>query len=182
VLTAAGVGLIGVFALSAFFNYVYDWTFFSTASVLLAIFGTIGIVFLALIDRHWQFNPAENGINALDIFGSVLLLFAALIIVAMATALSSRFSMVVTLSACIGVFLLGLISDYAFGQHADAHLWARIGRYAIPNLQIFWISDAIYEGSEVSLQYIGISGAYAACYTAGILALAVALFQKRQVG
>ncbi|HEX40689.1 MAG TPA: hypothetical protein ENN81_01335 [Phycisphaerales bacterium] len=182
VIAAAGVGLLAVFVLSAFFNYVYDWIFFSTASVLMAVFATIAIVFLALIDRNWQFNPAENGIHSLDIFGSVLLLFAALIIVALATALSSRFNMVVTLSACIGVFLLGLISDYAFGRFADEHLWARIGRFVVPNLQVFWISDAIYEGSEVSLQYIGISGAYALCYTLGILALAIALFQRRQVG
>ncbi len=182
VITAGGVALIGVFILSAFFNYVYDWTFFSTASVLMAVFAAVSIIFLALIDRNWQFNPAENGIHSLDIFGSVLLLFAALIIVAMAVALSSRFNMVVTLSACIGVFLLGLISDYVFGRFADQHIWARIGRFVVPNLQVFWISDAIYEGSHVSLHYIGITGAYAACYALGILALAIALFQKRQVG
>jgi len=179
-MAAAAVGL--VFLLSAFFNYAYDWKFSSTAIVLTAIFATLAIVFLSFIDRNWQFNPQENGINALDVAGSVLLLLAAIIIVALAVAFSARFNIVVTLSACLGIFLLGLISDYTFGRFAETHLWARIGRFLVPNLQVFWISDAIYEGSEVPLKYIMISASYALCYTTAILLLAIALFQRRQVG
>jgi ABC-type Na+ efflux pump permease subunit len=177
---ALAVGLACL--LSAFFNYAYDWKSTSTGMVLLAIFGTIGIIFLTFIDRDWKFNPANNKINALDIYGSVLLFLAALIIAALAVALSTRFNIVVTLSACVGIFLLGLISDWAFGSLAKSHLWAKICYFAIPNLQIFWISDAIYEGSAVPFKYVLISASYALCYTAGILALAVALFQRRQVG
>jgi len=176
--TAAGAALL----LSAFLNYSYDWKFSSTAIVLAAIFATISIVFLAFMDRNWKFNPSNNGINAVDIYGSVLLLLAAIIIVALAVAFSTRFNVVVTLSACIGIFLLGLISDYAFGRFAETSLWAKVGRFIVPNLQVFWISDAIYEGSTVPLKYILITGAYAVCYAAGILSLAVALFQRRQVG
>lgn len=182
VLSSAAFVVGGSMLLSAFFNYAYDWKFSSTAIVLAAIFATLAIVFLALIDRNWQFKPQDNGLNAVDIYGSVLLLMAALIIVALAVALSSRFNIVVTLSACIGIFLLGLVSDYAFGRFADTQLWARIGRFLIPNLQIFWISDAIYEGSKVPLRYVAIGASYALCYTAAILALAIALFQRRQVG
>jgi len=187
VVGTAGAVVAASFLLSAFFNYVYDWRISSTAVVLTGIFATSGIVFLSFIDRNWQFNPRENGINAVDIYGSVLLLLAAIIIVALAVALSVRFNIVVTLSACIGIFLLGLVSDYTFGNLAEkqffgAEILATIGRYLVPNLQIFWISDAIYEGSEVPLKYIIISASYALCYTIAILALAVALFQKRQVG
>jgi ABC-type transport system involved in multi-copper enzyme maturation permease subunit len=178
VLVIAGLA----FLLSAFLNYTYDWKFSSTAIILIAIFATFGIAFLSFIDENWQFNPKENGLNALDIYGSLLLLLATIIIVALAVALSARFNIVVTLSACIGVFLLGLISDYVFGRFADTHLWAKIGRFLVPNLQIFWISDAIYEESVIPLKYIIISAAYALCYTTAILSLAVALFQKRQVG
>jgi len=182
VMGAAGVGVIAVVLLSAFFNYTYDWKFSSTAMVMAGVFATLIIIFLALIDRNWKFNPAENKLNAVDIYGSVLLLMAAIIIVALALALSCRFNIMVTLSACLGIFLLGLVSDYVFGRFADAHLWAQIGRYLVPNLQIFWISDAIYEGSKVPFRYVLTGASYALCYTAAILALAVALFQRRQVG
>lgn len=182
VLSAAIVSIIAVILLSALFNYIYDWKFTSTATVLTGVFATLTIIFLAFIDRNWQFNPQENKLSTVDIYGSVLLLLAAIIIVALAIALSSRFNIVVTLSVCIGIFLLGLVSDYAFGRFAEAHLWARIGRFLVPNLQIFWISDAIYEGSTIPMKYLAIGASYALCYTGAILALAIALFQRRQVG
>jgi ABC-2 type transport system permease protein len=182
VIATAGIIVIAVFLLSAFFNYAYEWKFSSTAIVLTGIFATLGIVFLVFIDKQWQFNPKDNAISAVDIYGSVLLLLAAIIIVALAVALSSRFNIVVTLSCCIGIFLLGLVSDYAFGRFAQTQLWAKIGRFLVPNLQIFWISDAIYEGSQVPGKYILITASYALCYTTAILALAIALFQRRQVG
>ena len=182
VIATAGVVLVAVFLLSAFFNYAYEWKFSSTAIVLTGIFATLGIVFLIFIDNRWQFNPKGNAINAVDVYGSLLLLLASIIMVALAVALSSRFNIVVTLSACIGIFLLGLVSDYAFGRFAETQLWAKIGRYLVPNLQIFWISDAIYEGSQVPVKYIMITASYALCYTTAILALAIALFQRRQIG
>lgn len=187
VISAAAIAITAAFLLSAFFNYVYDWKFSSTAIVLLAVFATLGMVFLYFIDRNWQFNPQNNGINALDVYGALLLLLAAYIIVALAVAFSARFNIVVTLSACIGIFLLGLVSDYAFGRFADAYIWARVGRFLVPNLQIFWISDAIYESGEdsqivVPLKYVLISATYTICYTTAILLSGIALFQKRQVG
>ena len=182
VMSATAAVVILTFLLSAFFNYAYDWRFSSTAVVLAGTFATLSIVFLYFIDRNWQFNPQGNGINALDVYAAILLLLAAIIIVALAVALSARFNIVVTLSACIGVFLLGLISDYTFGRLAETKIWAKIGRFLVPNLQVFWISDAIYEGSTVPLKYIIIGASYALCYTAAILCLAIALFQRRQVG
>jgi len=98
------VSTVIVLLLSAFFNYIYDWKFSSTAIALAGVFATLTIVFLTFIDRNWQFNPKENGLNAVDIYGSVLLLLATMIIVALAIALSARFNIVVTLSVCIGIF------------------------------------------------------------------------------
>lgn len=178
--SAIGVVLLTLL-LSAFFNYAYDWKFSSTAIVVAAILATGVMVFLVFIDRNWQFNPAGNGIARLDVAGSILLFLGAVIIAALAVALSARFNTVVTLSACIGVFLLGLVSDYLFGLF-QTHAWAKVARAVVPNLQVFWISDAIYEGSVVPLKYILISGLYTVCYASAILGVAVAIFQKRQVG
>ena len=179
--SAAGVIILTSF-LSAFFNYVYDWRFTATAVVLGSIFATLAMIFLLFIDPNWQFNPYGNGINALDVYGSVLLLLAAIVIAALAVAFSARFNIIITLSACVGIFLLGLISDYTFGRFAETHIWAKIGRFLVPNLQIFWISDAIYEGSQVPLKYIVITASYALCYAIAILSIAIAVFQRRQVG
>ncbi len=182
VLGSSGVVLAAVILLSAFFNYAYDWKFSSTAVVLTGILGTLAIVFLCFIDREWKFNPANNRINMDDIYGAILLLLGATVMVALAVALSARFNIVVTLSACIGIFLLGLVSAYVFARFEDVYLVAKIGKYLAPDLQVFWISDAIYEDNPVPAKYIAIAGSYTLCYTGGILALAIALFQRRQVG
>ncbi len=183
--TVIGAGALTVgltFVLSTFFNYAYDWKFSSTAVLLGALFATSSISVLCFMDRSWQFNPGENGINTLDIYGSVLLFLAAVIIAVLAIALSTRFNIIVTLGVCVGIFLLGLVSDYVFGRLADTYLWAKICYFIVPNLQIFWISDAIYEGSEVSAGYLFAAAFYAVCYAGAILLLAIALFQRRQVG
>jgi len=178
---SAGAAVL-TFALTALFNYIYDWKFSSTAMVLASVFATIGIVFLAFFDRDWQFNPSKNSISLTDVYASVLLLFGVMSIIALAVALSVRFNMAVTLAGCVGFFMMGLVSDYAFGRFADQNILAKIAYYAVPNLQVFWVSDAIYEGSEIPGKYILIGALYAICYTIGILSLAVALFQRRQVG
>jgi ABC-type transport system involved in multi-copper enzyme maturation permease subunit len=182
VIVAAAVSIVFVFLLSAFFNYSYDWKFTSTAVILLAVFATLSITFLFFIDRNWKFNPADNKINQLDVYGSVLLLLAAIIISAIAVAFSTRFNVAVILSFCIGIFLLGLVTDYVFGRLAPGSLWARFFYYVIPNLQVFWIADGIYEGSRVSLNYVLMVAGYTTCYTVAVLSLATALFQRRQVG
>jgi ABC-2 type transport system permease protein len=182
VISAAAGAAVATLLLTAFLNYFYDWKFSSTAIVLGSLFITFALVFLSFIDRDWQFNPAENRFNAFDIYASVLLLLAVVIIVALAIAFSTRFNIVVTLGCCIGVFLLGLVSDYAFGRFAEVHLWARIGRVIVPNLQVFWISDAIYEANPVPAKYILIASSYAVCYSGAALFCAIAFFQRRQVG
>jgi len=181
VLGSAIVVVVATVLLSAFFNYAYDWKFTSTAVVIGAILATLALVFLILIDRDWQFNPAKNGINKLDVYAAILLFMAAVVIGAVAVAISARFNVIVTLSACIGVFLLGLTSDWIFGRYAGTHLWAFVGRCLVPNLQVFWISDGIYENSAITFRYILSSASYALTYTAGVLAVAIAIFQRRQI-
>jgi len=183
VITSAAITIGLSLAITAFLNYSYDWKFTSTAIVLISIFATMTIVFLLLIDRNWKFNPAGNGINSFDIYGSILLLIALFILTAAALMFSARFNVLVTLSCCIGLFLLGLISDYVFGRFAESHLWAKIGKILVPSLQVFWISDAIYEqSSKITVGYIASCGIYGVLYTTAFILIAIALFERRQVG
>ena len=171
------------FAITAFLNYSYDWKFTSTVIILTSIFATMAIVFLIFIDRNWKFNPAGNGINSLDVYASILLLIALFILTAAALMFSARFNILVTLSCCIGLFLLGLISDYVFGRFAETHIWAKIGKVIVPSLQVFWISDAIYEQtSKITPEYVASCGIYGLIYTTAFILIAIALFQRRQVG
>jgi ABC-type transport system involved in multi-copper enzyme maturation permease subunit len=182
VVTAAGVAVLAAFLITTFLNYVYGWNFPSTAIVLLTVFTAFGVLFLFFVDREWKFNPAQNKFESFDIIASALLLLALFMLIALAILFSTRFNEVITLTFCVGFFLLGLISDWVFGRFSDQHFWAKIGAVLTPNLQVFWVSDAIYESQSVPLDYLLIASVYSVLYTAGILAFAVAFFQRRQVG
>jgi len=182
VVVAGGVAILATLIITVFLNYVYEWNFPATGVILGAIFMGFGVLFLFFVDREWKFNPAENNFKAFDIIASILLLFAVYVLVSLAVLFSTRLNEVLTLTCCIGVFLLGLISDWVFGRFADTHIWAKIGSILTSNLQIFWVSDAIYETGTIPTRYLTLAASYTVLYIAGILALAVASFQRRQVG
>ncbi|MBE0534246.1 MAG: ABC transporter permease subunit [Phycisphaerae bacterium] len=182
VIVTALVVLTVTLLVTAFLNYTYDWPFGATGIVNLAILSTLGIFFLTVVDKEWKLNPAENHIELFEIYGSILLFMAVIIIVALAVMFSTRMNLVLTLVCCTSAFLIGLISDYMFGRFAETALWAKVGKVIVPNFQVFWISDAIYEGAAVPARYLLIGVVYAVLYSAGILMLAIAFFQKRQVG
>jgi len=161
-----------------------------TAAVALAHY--ICTLALLMTTRHGVLEAATDTHDwpVIATVGAVVLLALLLtaflnyiyVLVALAIAFSTRLNVVLTLACCVGAFLLGLISDYVFGRFVQTHFWARLGHILVPNLQVFWISDAIYEGSSIEPYYLLISALYALLYTAGILLIAIALFQKRQVG
>lgn len=196
VMAAGGGAILLTFILTAFFNYTYDWNFPATGITVAAITLSIGVLFLSIVDDEWNINPAGNQFTAFDIYASLLLWLALITLVALAVLFSTRFNVVVTLTCCVGVFLLGLISDWVFGRFAARNLsdpayeltdqigiiLARIGTVVVPNLQIYWVSDAIYETGVVPAPYLLVALGYTALYTAGILAIAIALFQRRQIG
>jgi ABC-2 type transport system permease protein len=182
VIVIAAITILGTLLISAFLNYFYDWKFSATGVVVAAIFVTLGMAFLYFIDPSWKFDPAHNGFTSFDVYASILLFMGALTILSVAVALSTRFNILVTLACCIGVFMLGLISDYIYGQLADKHSWAIVGRAVVPSLQVFWVSDAILEGTTVTAGYVASVGVYTACFSGAMLLIAIGLFQKRQIG
>lgn len=182
VIGLGGGALLASITVSALLNYFYDWKFTSTAITLLTLSTSLVVLVLCFIDPQWQFNPQDNKFEIFDVLASLLLLQAIIIIIVIAIMFSTRFNIVVTLSSCVGIFLLGLTNDYFFGRAAQTQIWAKIMRTIIPNFQIFWISDAIYEGTTVPLSYIFISTSYLVFYVIAVLFLSIALFHRRQVG
>ena len=181
VITAGIVTIAGAIILATLMNYISDWSFTASAVSFTAMIATVFLVMLYFLDKHWQLNIKGNGLEILDAYSSILIFIAVMVMISVAILFSTRFHLIGTLLMCILVFMLGLISDYIFGRYAGVHLWAKIGRLVTPDLQVFWISDAIYQGSKIPITYIYTALCYAACYIVGILALAAASFQQRQI-
>jgi hypothetical protein len=52
----------------------------------------------------------------------------------------------------------------------------------VPNLQLFWPADALTQGHAIPAWHLGWVAAYALAMVTAALALAVVLFQSRDVG
>jgi hypothetical protein len=93
-----------------------------------------------------------------------------------------------TLMVCAAAFLAGLVSEYFLGARvaglADGPL-ALVLRplyVALPNLQAFWMADALTQGATISVRYLLTASLYAAAMIGALVSLAVLLFQRRDVG
>ena len=74
------------------------------------------------------------------------------------------------------------LSDFAEGQESLKHQSLRTVRAIVPNFQVLWLADALTQDRKIPRDYAARATAYAACLTVGILGLAVALFDRREVG
>ena len=190
------VGGLLALAASAWANYFYRWPFNSTAVGTLAGTLVVGWGLVLLLSKQWGFQSPATDFSGQMMLGLLLVLQAVLIIAAAAIAASTRLKQVMTLVACAALFLLGVVSDSVFGRfvHDQSPLTAEgwlsfAGRsagaaayYLIPNLQFLAPADALILGNPFSAAYILAVSGYAALYIVALLAVAVALFQTREVG
>ena len=178
-------GLLGSMALSIIVggcaNFFFNKNFAST-SVGAAI-PIITLVFLVLcfFDKELNIQRFGGGIDWNLAKAGVLVCFAVFMLGALATALSTRVGTMMNVVLCFAVFMLGLLSDYMFGELAQVNMLARIAYGILPNLQIFWLADALTMDRVIPIGYILHSMAYAVLYQVAIVSLAVVAFSAREL-
>ncbi len=72
--------------------------------------------------------------------------------------------------------------DYAFNRWTEVNPWAIAGWGVIPNVQSFWLVDAVTQNQKIPPNHVALLAVYALVQVAGFLALAVFLFQRREIG
>jgi ABC-2 type transport system permease protein len=178
-----GGGIAAGYALAGFGNFFLRRPFVSNAVFGIVIFTTVAafVIFNFTVQKQTLGQNAEVNWNLLP--AGILILFALWVLAAIALACSTRLDMIATLSICTGVFLLGLMSDYFFGQRAAHGGWWASALYSlVPNWQLFWLADAIDAGkSTFHWDYVGKAFGYAACYAGAALAVGAALFEEREL-
>jgi ABC-type transport system involved in multi-copper enzyme maturation permease subunit len=170
------------YAAGGFSNYFLRRNFTSDALMALVVLITLGAAIMfsggAVVDRageahnvDWRLIPA-----------TVLIFLALLLLASVALACSTRLDIIPTLAVCTGVFLLGLISDYLFGQRAEQGSWWAAALYAaVPNWQLFWMADALDGTNSIPWSYVGKAAGYVAAYLGAMLALALLMFEDRDL-
>ncbi len=115
-------------------------------------------------------------------FGANVLIFLALTVLgAIALALSIRLPLIPTVVVLSALFLTGLASDHLVGRFRHEQVWAALLYYLLPNWQHFWAGDAVTMDVAIPAVHVARVAAYAAVYTLGVLALAMAAFETAEL-
>jgi len=185
-LAAVGIfslGMIAAYALGGFSNFFLRRPFVSDAVFALVITVTLAAFVIFSFTKQMQSVNEMAQVDWRLVPAAVLVLFALWILAALALACSTRFDMIPTLAICSAFFLVGLMSDYFFGRPAERGSWWGTVLYTmIPNWQNFWLADALDSGkSTFHWGYVSKALAYVFCYVGAALAVAVTLFEDREL-
>jgi ABC-type transport system involved in multi-copper enzyme maturation permease subunit len=178
-----GGGIILAYLLGGFSNFFLRRPFVSDAVFALVITVTLAAAAIALFTKQAQSLGTASYVDWRMVPAAVLILFALWILAALALAASTRLDTIPTLAICSAFFLVGLMSDYLFGRPAEQGSWWGTVLYTlVPNWQNFWLADALDSGqSTFHWGYVSKAFLYAACYIGAALAVAVTLFEEREL-
>lgn len=73
-------------------------------------------------------------------------------------------------------------SDYVFIRRTDVNPLAVAVWGMVPNVQFFWLVDAVTQNQPIPARHVGLVALYGSVQIGVFLALAVILFQRREVG
>jgi len=185
-LTAIGIfggGVVLAYALAGFSNFFLRRPFVSDAVFALVVMITLAAFIILQFTKQMQSLGEWAAVDWRLVPAGILILFAFWIFAAVALACSTRLDMIATLTVCSAIFLLGLMSDYLFGQLAERGSWWASALYsAVPNWQLFWLADALETGKDTfSWAYVGKAFAYMIFYAGAALSVALALFDDREL-
>jgi len=237
------LALVIAYLLGGFSNFFLRRQFVSDAVFSLLVMVTVAFVVINFYTKAGKPQAFATGVDWRLIPAAVLILFALWILAALALACSTRFDMIPTLAICSALFLVGIMSDYIFGQRAypvwqrdlaeemtsarwsytqkallkeivqkydrnrDGQLelaereaispadkarlrqagmggawWAVVLYTVTPNWQLFWVADALdTDKTTIRWGYVGSAFAYVVGYVGAALAVAVMLFEDREL-
>jgi ABC-type transport system involved in multi-copper enzyme maturation permease subunit len=185
-LLAVGIfslGLVLAYLMGGFSNFFLRRPFVSDAVFSLILTVTLAFIVISFFTKEGAPQPFATGVDWRLIPAAILVLFALWILAGIALACSTRFDVIATLAICSAFFLIGIMSDYLFGQKAEKGSWWASVLYTItPNWQLFWLADALDSGkSTFQWGYVGKAFAYVVAYVGAVLAIAIAMFEEREL-
>ncbi len=176
-----GLGLLA-FLIGGFTNFFLRRTFTSDAVGAFVVCTTAALFIVAKFTHLEKAFDGEAVVDWRLLPAGVLILFALFVLAALALACSTRLDTIPTLAICSALFLLGLMADYLFKGAADGgSWWAKIAYAVTPNWQQFWLADALEDKKTIPWSYVGKATAYVAAYVGAALAVALALFEDREL-
>ena len=174
--------LVLAYVIAGFSNFFLRRPFMADAVFSVVVMLTLAFIVIYFVKKEVSPNSSYTGIDWRMIPAATLILFALWILASLALACSTRLEIIPTLAICSALFLLGLMSDYMFGRRAETGSWWASMIYAVtPNWQLFWLADVLESGKQFPLGYLGKAFGYMAGYVGAALALALVMFEDREL-
>jgi ABC-2 type transport system permease protein len=184
-----GAALLLAYLAGGFSNYFLRRPFTSDAVFALITLAALAFLVSAGLPKSDPTNRGETigpfvKVDWQLIPAGVLILFALWILAGLALASATRLDLIPTLAICSGLFILGLVAEFLLGRLADRGVWwASVLFPLLPNWQLFWVADALGEGRAVPWgRYLAGAMGYMICYVGATLAVALLLFEDRELG
>lgn len=177
------IAIVLAYAVSGFINYFLQRQFVATGVLMVTLAISLVFVYINCYNKEGEWQAFATGVDWRMVPAAVLILFALWVLAGIAIACATRWDLIPCLAVCSGIFLLGLMSDYLFGRPASQGSWWATTLYTlVPNWQLFWMADTLETGKPgVPLQYLGTVFLYVIGYLGAALALALALFEDREL-
>ncbi|MEM1185769.1 MAG: ABC transporter permease subunit [Planctomycetota bacterium] len=113
---AGSFALAGVFA--AFVNFMYNWSFNQTFTLTLLPLHVGAYVLTLVFSDEWAMQPITTDLKPQILMACAALGGALMVVTGVAVAASTRLGQVMTIVACAGVFVTGLLSNHLLGKRA----------------------------------------------------------------
>jgi hypothetical protein len=169
------------FFIAGLTNYFAGRVFVSDAFMALVVMVTLAFATAGLVDTEGHAQAFGALFDWRLLQACVAISFALMLLQAMAVAISTKLDAVPTLVLCSIILIVGLMSDYLFGQFADTHLIANMAYHITPNWQHFWMVDALTAQGHIPWIVVAAVGKYALTYTIGVLFLAIGIFRTSEI-
>jgi ABC-type transport system involved in multi-copper enzyme maturation permease subunit len=185
-LAALGIfagGVVVAYGIAGFSNFFLRRTFVSDAFFALVAMLTLAAYLIFAFTTQKASLGEMASVDWRLVPASILVLFALWILASLALACSTRLDMIPTLAICSAIFLVGIMSDYLFGIHAEKGSWWASVLYTVtPNWQLFWLADVLETGKTTfPWEYVGKAFVYVVGYVGAALCLATLLFEDREL-
>ena len=171
------------FVLGKFFGIV---TAAAVAMLILAAILCFATFLATRVDLHVNAHPVGHAFLHVPsiLVGTLFAFLQVFVIAAVSVAVSTRFPMIVNVSVCLSLYVLGHVTRYLFISTDRSSLAGYLGAAAyalVPNLGNFNVAGAIALGQPIPTGYILLAVLYALACASVALLLALASFQTREV-
>jgi hypothetical protein len=99
-------------------NYFYGWVFSSTTMYAMAPLVLLAWLLTLIVGPEWSAQSLLTDLKPQVMTAGVCVLLAMPVLVAVAIAASTRLGQVMTITVCVGAFVLGLLSNHLVGRRA----------------------------------------------------------------